>query len=145
MLESMRFSVAPDNIKVAVSNPGPVTSNWFERMEKSEGDTKEKELTLQEKMTIVERNMLSNYRDNFCQSAESCAASIVDVIEREYTKKIDDGNPDVCFWNGTSDHAQETVAGVKADPTGHTGPAYQGMWKMAYGLAQAAKAGKDHL
>jgi hypothetical protein len=140
MMEAMRFSVAPDNIKVTVSNPGPVTSNWFERMEKTESEPDAKiSALLANKMTVVERGFLQNYRNTSCQSTESCAESIVDVIEREGAKRVDQGKVDVRFWNGTSEEMETTIANIKRYPSGNDGPAYEGMWNMAFTISKVAR------
>jgi NAD(P)-dependent dehydrogenase (short-subunit alcohol dehydrogenase family) len=140
MMEAMRFSVAPDNIKVTISNPGPVTSNWFERMEDESASSKsERPTLLADKMTEVERGILQNYRNAHCQSAESCAESIADVIERERIKRVDQGKVDVQFWNGTSEEMDKTVSNVKRYPSGFDGPVYEGMWNMAFSIAKAAR------
>jgi NAD(P)-dependent dehydrogenase (short-subunit alcohol dehydrogenase family) len=120
MMESMRYSVMADNIKVCVVNPGPVATNFIARF-KREGPTRRLEpsdLTLAHRMTAASVTHLES-RIEGGQSASSCGEAIADTIVREAAKTVSlDTHGGVIFWNGTSDAASQIVDNVKCNPDG---------------------------
>jgi hypothetical protein len=78
------------------------------------------------------------------KTRESCAQSIVDVIEREYPKRVDGSENSVRFWNGTTESANEVIAAVKCDPSGCEGPIYSKTRETAADLADSVRGdGED--
>jgi short-subunit dehydrogenase len=144
-MEAMRYSVAPDNIKVAIVNPGPVSTGFINRYKREEAEITldgREPATLVSKMSERYSNALAG-RLAVGQSKESCAESIVDVIEREYPKRVDEGQASVRFWNGTSDSAENIIAAVKCDVTGCESAVYRDIWKSSLELADAVRREAD--
>jgi hypothetical protein len=146
LMEAMRYSVAPDNIKVAIVNPGPVATGFLNRYKREEAEINNNDgkgaAMLASQMSERCTNVLAG-RLADGQSKESCAESIVDVIEREYPKRIDRGQASVRFWNGTSDSAENVIAAVKCDVTGSEGAVYRAIWKSSSEVADAVRREAD--
>jgi hypothetical protein len=140
-MEGMRYSVAPDNIKVALVNPAPVASSFVNRFEREAAENcgRDDKPSFVSRMAELAAEGLSKKLSDG-QSDESCGESIAEVIQRELPKKIDKGQEWVTFWNGTSDRANEVIAGVKCDATGSKSPQYSKTWKTAFELADAVRA-----
>jgi hypothetical protein len=127
-MEGMRYSVAPDNIKVALVNPAPVASSFVNHFEREAAEN-------------CGRDHKPSFFSRMAElAAEGLSKSIAEVIQRELPKKIDKGQEWVTFWNGTSDRANEVIAGVKCDATGYKSPQYSKKWKTAFELADAVRA-----
>jgi hypothetical protein len=144
-MEGMRYSVAPDNIKVALVNQGPVASNFANRYESEATEVcgADDKPSLVARMSKLAAERLGvELRDG--QSNESCGESIVAVIERELPKKVDNGHEWVTFWNGTSEFANEVITGVKCDAAGYSGPQYSKTWKTAFELADTVRHDVDN-
>jgi hypothetical protein len=140
-MESMRYSVAADNIKVCVVNPGPVATDFISRFQREEpkSNPDSEVLTLPYAMTAASVKHLEQ-RIAGGQSAASCGDAIADVIEREVVKTVSiDEHGGVVFWNGTSDAARQVIRDVKHNPDGYSGPVYEAAWQTASKLASTAK------
>jgi hypothetical protein len=146
LMESMRYSVASDNIKVALVNPGPVATQFIERYKREQEDARVQSTGKPGLAARMSQRAAHNLEGRLAggQTRESCAQSIVDVIEREYPKRVDGSENSVRFWNGTTESADEVIAAVKCDPSGCEGPIYRKTWKTAADLADSVRgAGED--
>ena len=119
LMESYRYAVEQDNIKVAVVNPGPTATAFSgrfssERREEAYAADPYKELT----QHFID---MMGQRNSNGQSGEDCASSVVETLEREYPKKVGDGSENVKFWNPTSDYATKTITGILKYPDGLSG------------------------
>jgi hypothetical protein len=145
LMEGMRYSVAPDNIKVALINPGPVASNFVNRYESEATEVcgaDDKPSFVARMSKLAAERLSAELRDG--QSNDSCGESIVEVVERELPKKIDKGQEWVKFWNGTSESANEVITAVKCDATGYKCPQYSKTWTAALELADAVRHDVDY-
>lgn len=145
LLESARYTLAAENVAVCLVNPGPVQTRFLERFAK-EGEKlrradksanadaapnprEEAAGTAAEPAALPVRNLAARMGGG--QTAEECAASIADVIDRECGKRVDGSSPpDVRFWNGTSPTAERIVSDVKRYPDGNSGPVYEACWSL---------------
>jgi NAD(P)-dependent dehydrogenase (short-subunit alcohol dehydrogenase family) len=143
MMESMRYSVAADNIKVCLVNPGPVATNFFEQFKGKETKSEPgaEGATLAHRMTAASIKRFEQMSDR-AQTAASCGKVVADIVVREAAKAVsghDHGG--VTFWNGSTDYASQLIQSVKCHPDGHSGPIYEQAWQTASDLAKAATAG----
>lgn len=137
-MESLRYSVAPDNIKVCLANPGPVDTGFIGRYhrEKPRPDGEGPELA--HKMTAKGLKVLEGRLANG-QTAESCGDFIADIVESNYALRISEPGSKAHFWNGTSEEARHICSAVKSDVTGYTSEIYKNAWNLAFDLAKRAR------
>lgn len=113
MLESLRYSVASDNIKVCVVNPGATESKFGSRfIEEAEplGSTVNKA----QKLAQLWANEI-NRRNCSGHPADQCAKYIVEVIKRDADADLKNGLTP--FRNHTSEFAKDVMSQVLIDPS----------------------------
>lgn len=124
MLESYRYTVRKDNVKVVLANPGPVDTPFADRLRKENGDERNGEMR-----EVVERYVETMSKNNRSgQTAESCARAIAKIMEREYARDLRDGEKGGVFWNATSEFGQSVMDDILRHPEGRGG-LYDAMWE----------------
>lgn len=139
LMDSYRYSVEQDNIKVAIINPGPVDTKFSSRY-RAEDSASTKNTDPYPDMTAHYTKWLT-MRNRTGQPASECAASIVETMEREFPKKVDDGTENVRFWNPTSEYGVRTVNDLLGHPDGHSGQ-YKIIFDNAREVANMVKKGR---
>lgn len=118
LMESYRYSVEQDNIKVAIVNPGPTKTSYADRMreETSEVSVKDPYPKLTDHYA---RSVTMNNASG--QSAEDCARSILEVVRREIDKDVTKGDEVVYWLNAVSDFSRNVIERMIRYPDGHSG------------------------
>lgn len=116
LMESYRYSIERDNIKVMLVNPGPTDTDFATRYEQEGQQTQNNEnTTMQSTMDLVAS------RNKAGQPAHECAEVIVKLITENIDKNVADGSDAVSFWNGPSEFSQSVLEQVLRHPNGHDG------------------------
>lgn len=115
LLESYRYAVEKDNIKIVLVNPGPTDTDFGLRYQ-TEGELQHSK----DNRTSFWMGEVARRNANG-QPSDECAREIITVIEREIGKDVRDGKDSVSFWNPTSDFSRRVVTSVLKNPDGHTG------------------------
>lgn len=115
LLESYRYSVESDNIKVVLVNPGPTTTPFTIRLAS--------ESSLPTDTDDINRYWMHKLVQslNNGEPVEECAREIVRVVERDIDKSIIAGKDAVRFWNPTSDVGYKVLDSVLKSPDGYSG------------------------
>lgn len=154
MMDSFRYSLQKDNIKVCMANPGPVSTPFTARalaervMVKAWGRASPSEDTgkgLGEALTdhyvgVNERRLSSG------QSPEDCAKEIAAIVGRELGKRIDGDSTErerATFWNPTSDYAREVLREARRSQDGSTGPVYDPWWESSFRALESLQKHTD--
>lgn len=123
MLESYRYTVFKENIKVAVVNPGPTTTKFPQRMDQETKDAIKVngDKHFQDIVTVEQsfRSSLLN-RISSGESAESCAKAISNVVDNVIDEDVTKGKL-VKFWNATAEYGEKIIDEVKRIPDGISG------------------------
>lgn len=116
LMESYRYSIERDNIKVMLVNPGPTDTDFASRYEQEAHQTQNNgDVTTQSTVNLVAS------RNKAGQPAHECAEAIVKLITENLHKNISDGSDAVSFWNGTSEFSGSVIEQVLRYPSGHDG------------------------
>lgn len=139
-MECLRYSVAADNIKISLINPGPVNTHFVSRShgEQPQSDAERESLAhkmVREGYKYLEKRVASG------QTAHSCGIYIADVIERDYRLHVVDANSAAHFWNGTSKESRTVCETVKGDVSGRSSDVYRTAWDLAFDLAKSPMDG----
>lgn len=111
LMESFRYAVQHDNIKVVSVNPGATNTSFATRFKK---ESKTSGVAAYWAQEIASRNVNG-------QPVSECAEKIVEVLEREFGKDVRDGRESAVMWNGTSMFSQKVIERVKLSPDGVSG------------------------
>lgn len=130
LMESYRYSVEGDNIKVMLINPGPTDTDFATRYEEEAQHTHDNE----NKSTISTVNLVAS-RNKAGQPAHECAAVIVKLITENVHRNIADGSDAVTFWNGTSEFSRSVIEQVLRYPSGH-----DGIYAKRFGISRDSKS-----
>lgn len=124
MMESFRYSVESDNIKILLIQPGPVVTDFLTRL-RDEHEAANKIAKPGRCARAV--NLTSAWLQNVCerieggQTAESCALETIKVVEGAFSKMIVNGKETVSFWNPTSEYARTVIENILRIPDGNGG------------------------
>lgn len=112
LMESYRYAVERDNIKVVLFNPGPTATPF--------GQLAVKESLLRDNLSRDDAHWMNlmTSRNDSGQDAEGCAKAIVKVIVDCVDVNIADGVASVPFRNATSDYGRRVIGGVLKHPDG---------------------------
>ena len=140
LMESYRYAVEPDNIKVALVNPGPTETPYFNRY----AIELEQHLLSRDPYKDLTRCHAEATRVKLAngQPVVECVASIVETLEREFNKNVAGGTETVTFWNPTSEFAIDVINDVLRHPDGHTGE-YHKMFEQTREVARLIESGKE--
>lgn len=134
LLESFRFAVEADNIKVVVVNPGPTATDFGDRIvsetsvqcqrvpQQAESGSKTTGIQLASchRIATAWANVM-RYRNENGQPVRECAAEIVAVIERDMDRYIADGRDFAPFRNPTAPQGRMLMDDVLKRPDACTG------------------------
>lgn len=134
MMDSFRYSVQKDNVKVCIVNPGPTRTPFSKRFgaelipgQRPEGEAPPLSVRLTEHYVKVVAD-----RNADGQTPQECAEAIADVVDREFPKNIDDGSKRAAFWNPTSEYGKAVLADSKVFTDGVSGPQYDAFYKQSF-------------
>lgn len=144
MMESFRYAVQRDNIKVCIVNPGPTDTGFVGRFERELQDGSRKGAP--ETMLDFARFYVEQLKERIGggQGVGECAQEISKVVEREWGKKIDDAGARATFWNPTAEYGRMVLAETKVWSDGASGPIYEKLFQESYEvLEKGAKTGRN--
>lgn len=138
-MESLRYSLARDNIKVAICSPGPVQTPFITRYKSELTSADTSDNIYARAMTAASMDVLSQ-RLQDGQTQEGCANGIADTVDREYRKIVNLETADtVRFRNGTSEYAETVIGQIMVDPAAATAQPYSDAWDAARDLSRRAE------
>ena len=139
MMESYRYVVEQDNIKVVLINPGATRTYWSARgideRKLALASDPYKELT-QRWLDGIDR------RVNEGQTVEECALCILETLEREFPKDVTNGTENVRFWNPTAAESAKKINSILKNPDGYSG-AYADIFTRVRELVRSIKSEKS--
>lgn len=130
LLESYRYSVERDNIKIMLINPGPTDTGFGDRFTQEVSLTHDNE----NPATQFSANLVVT-RNKAGQPAHDCANVIVQTIIENVDKNIVNGVDAVPFWNATSDFSRSVINDVLRSPNG-----YDGIYAKRFQIARDAQS-----
>eukprot|EP00177_Eucheuma_denticulatum_P002211 GFKZ01003956.1.p1 GENE.GFKZ01003956.1~~GFKZ01003956.1.p1 ORF type:complete len:308 (-),score=25.80 GFKZ01003956.1:980-1903(-) len=145
MMDSFRYSVQLDNIKVVMVNPGPTNTSFSQRFKEEMNDASRWEDLNTPRGHVLKRMTewfvdRVNERNSQGQSSQDCASRIVEVIEREVVRRVDDGVGRSVFSNPTCAYGDSLLGDVKVCKQGNRGPVHDTWFQDSFNLAKELEA-----
>lgn len=135
MMESFRYSVEKDNIKVMLMAPGPTKTGFGDRYQKEAEDDDEDEDD-GESVQNWTKQKVEKLRHG--QPVEKCAKAIVRAITQNMNKNIKNGADSVPLWTPTSKYSRYVVESVLRDPD-----ANKGVYERRFEKARSGEKDED--
>lgn len=146
MMESFRYSVLPDNIKVCMVNPGPTATAFSKRFKEElvPGTRDVKDALKLQRLLVQEYIGKIEKRNAEGQTAADCARAIVGVVNRELPRNASHEDERIVFFNPTSEFGRTVLKNASISQDGCNGALYDAIYEEVWSTFAKLKAESEH-